>query len=112
VFAKSLTAAQGAVTRDATARYVYKRLFEWALQAANDSLASAAGADSLGALASTVGVLDIFGFENLGHNSFEQLCINYSAEVLHKVRSPCPCKCDRLLWDVQVWWERPVVYRY
>jgi myosin heavy subunit len=97
VFAKSLTAAQGAVTRDATARYVYKRLFEWALQAANDSLASAAGADSLGALASTVGVLDIFGFENLGHNSFEQLCINYSAEVLHKVE-PTTCSCDRLFW--------------
>lgn len=90
MFAKSLTASQGAVTRDATARYIYKRLFDWALQAANDSLTAAAvsaagGEAPLSSLASCVGILDIYGFENLGFNSFEQLCVNYSAEVLHKV---------------------------
>lgn len=84
---KALTATQASSTRDSIVRNIYKRVFEWALSKINTSLQPATDAVSpTSAVASCVGILDIFGFENLGVNSFEQLCINYSSEVMHKVR--------------------------
>ncbi|PAA83599.1 hypothetical protein BOX15_Mlig012024g2 [Macrostomum lignano] len=62
-------------------RAIYTKLFDWIIQRVNDSLASTGRPDP-GTRVRQIGVLDIFGFESLAINSFEQLCINLANEQL------------------------------
>ncbi|XP_054378073.1 myosin-IIIa isoform X2 [Pongo abelii] len=67
--------------RDAMAKTLYGRLFSWIVNCINsllkhDSSPSGDG-DEL-----SIGILDIFGFENFKKNSFEQLCINIANEQI------------------------------
>ncbi|XP_058477092.1 unconventional myosin-XV [Solea solea] len=62
-------------SRDAIAKALYAVLFDWLLEQINDWLSPAE-------MDSTVGILDIYGFEDLEVNSFEQLCINFANEKL------------------------------
>uniref|UniRef100_G3T3D7 non-specific serine/threonine protein kinase n=1 Tax=Loxodonta africana TaxID=9785 RepID=G3T3D7_LOXAF len=67
--------------RDAMAKALYGRLFSWIVNRINsllrhDTLRSGSG-DEL-----SIGILDIFGFENFKKNSFEQLCINIANEQI------------------------------
>ena len=67
--------------RDALAKVLYGRLFEWLVARIDESMSASGSA--AGGLA--IGVLDIFGFEVMEKvNSFEQLCINYANERLHQ----------------------------
>ncbi|KIY53045.1 hypothetical protein FISHEDRAFT_33985 [Fistulina hepatica ATCC 64428] len=77
--ATSLNASQAIVVRDGLAKFIYAALFEWLVDIVNQSL-SGAGKDAQ----SFIGVLDIYGFEHLQKNSFEQFCINYANEKLQQ----------------------------
>ncbi|GAB1606082.1 unconventional myosin-IXAa-like [Argonauta hians] len=67
-------------TRDALAKCLYGVLFDWIVLKVNHALlAKRHNSEHQG---NSIGVLDIFGFEDFYKNSFEQFCINYANEHL------------------------------
>lgn len=70
-----LDPAKACDQRDAYAKFIYGKLFDFIVYRVNNILFR-------GKMARNIGVLDIFGFEVFKSNSFEQLCINYCNERL------------------------------
>ncbi|XP_017773416.1 PREDICTED: unconventional myosin-XV [Nicrophorus vespilloides] len=72
-----LSIDQALDARDAFAKALYSALFNWLVTRVN-SIVQRGGLHD----AARISLLDIFGFENLSENSFEQLCINFASESL------------------------------
>ena len=68
--------------RDAFVKGVYGRMFIWIVDKINTAIFKAKPNPMH--YRKSIGLLDIFGFENFGKNSFEQLCINYANENLQQ----------------------------
>ncbi|KAK5213185.1 class II myosin [Exophiala xenobiotica] len=79
IYESPLNPVQAMAVRDALAKAVYFRLFDWIVARTNVSL------KAQGAVKNTIGILDIYGFEIFEKNSFEQLCINYVNEKLQQI---------------------------
>jgi myosin-5 len=67
-------------SRDALTKTVYGALFLWIVSEVNKSIIWSHENE----IKSSIGVLDIFGFECFNVNSFEQLCINFTNEALQQ----------------------------
>jgi myosin-5 len=78
-YVKKLTPVQASDARDALAKAIYGKIFDWIVSTINRSIKV-----ENGEVRATIGVLDIFGFECFTSNSFEQLCINYTNETLQQ----------------------------
>uniref|UniRef100_A0A8D1ZEA2 Unconventional myosin-Va n=1 Tax=Sus scrofa TaxID=9823 RepID=A0A8D1ZEA2_PIG len=77
-YIKPISKLQATNARDALAKHIYAKLFNWIVDHVNQALHSAVKQHSF------IGVLDIYGFETFEINSFEQFCINYANEKLQQ----------------------------
>ena len=63
---------------------LYDRLFTWIVAQVNSAI-DPSTSDAYVSNSTVIGVLDIYGFEIFGKNSFEQFCINYCNEKLQQL---------------------------
>ncbi|XP_046293807.1 unconventional myosin-Ig isoform X3 [Marmota monax] len=82
---KGHTVAEASYARDACAKAVYQRLFEWVVDRINGIMEARGRDPRRDGKDTVIGVLDIYGFEVFPVNSFEQFCINYCNEKLQQL---------------------------
>uniref|UniRef100_A0A8C6J889 Uncharacterized protein n=1 Tax=Melopsittacus undulatus TaxID=13146 RepID=A0A8C6J889_MELUD len=93
--------------RDAVAKAIYGRTFTWLVNKINGSLANKVGFWSS---KTVIGLLDIYGFEVLDTNSFEQFCINYCNEKLQQLLIEMTLKAEQEEYELEgIEWE-PIPY--
>ncbi|XP_070605585.1 unconventional myosin-VIIa isoform X3 [Erythrolamprus reginae] len=78
-----LSMEQAIDVRDAFVKGIYGRLFVWIVEKINAAIYRPPSHENKNVRRS-IGLLDIFGFENFTVNSFEQLCINFANENLQQ----------------------------
>ncbi|KAL4803036.1 P-loop containing nucleoside triphosphate hydrolase protein [Aspergillus unguis] len=104
VYEVPLNITQASAVRDALAKAIYFNLFDWIVERVNQSLTAR------GAIANSIGILDIYGFEIFEKNSFEQLCINYVNEKLQQIFIQLTLKAEQEEYDrEQITWT-PIKY--
>ncbi|KAJ6700754.1 MYOSIN [Salix koriyanagi] len=78
IITRTLDPENAVSSRDALAKTLYSRLFDWLVDKINVSIGQDSSSKSI------IGVLDIYGFESFKCNSFEQFCINFTNEKLQQ----------------------------
>ncbi|XP_071990047.1 unconventional myosin-VIIa isoform X6 [Engystomops pustulosus] len=78
-----LSMEQALDVRDAFVKGIYGRLFVWIVEKINAAIYRPLSNEPK-TVRRSIGLLDIFGFENFTVNSFEQLCINFANENLQQ----------------------------
>ncbi|XP_068083790.1 unconventional myosin-Ie [Anabrus simplex] len=74
----TLNVEQALYTRDALAKGVYARLFDYLVKRVNSAMETSIQGHN-------IGILDIYGFEIFERNGFEQFCINFVNEKLQQI---------------------------
>ncbi|XP_062337712.1 unconventional myosin-VIIb [Osmerus eperlanus] len=80
---KPLSSEQASDCRDAFVKAIYGKLFIWIVGKINNTIHKIPISGPK-YVRQSIGLLDIFGFENFDSNSFEQLCINFANEQLQQ----------------------------
>ena len=97
-----LSPAQSAASRDALCKFLYGDLFNWIVMKINQSMSPMGKRNE-----KFIGILDIFGFEIFKDNSFEQLCINFTNEMLQQQFNTNTFKIEQLLYKEEcIQWNK------
>lgn len=111
---KTLSVREARQATDTFARHLYAHLFERVLACTNQRLAGSSTNQEARswrpALASSISLLDIFGFEFFETNSFEQLCINYANEKLQDHFNESVFRLEQQLYKAEGLAWTPVHY--
>ncbi|KAF6779487.1 hypothetical protein AHF37_00786 [Paragonimus kellicotti] len=79
-YAITCNVSQAKEQRDCLVKALYSSLFEHLVHTVNERL----GSPAVDTRWTELSILDLFGFEQLTQNGFEQYCINYANERLHQ----------------------------
>ncbi len=102
---KQLDPEQAEDTRNAFAKYVYSGLFDWLVERVNRSLQSS-NETITNETVKSIGILDIYGFESLLNNGFEQLLINYANETLQTIFNQVIFEGEKSLYSAEgIQWD-------
>uniref|UniRef100_A0A8D0F934 Myosin IF n=1 Tax=Strix occidentalis caurina TaxID=311401 RepID=A0A8D0F934_STROC len=85
----TLNVEQAAYTRDALAKGLYTRVFDFLVESINRAMQKPHEEYS-------IGVLDIYGFEIFQKNGFEQFCINFVNEKLQQIFIELTLKAEQV----------------
>ncbi len=83
VFFVPLDACQSSDSLQGLIKHVYGQLFAWLVGKVNESH-EVGKHEKKEDVRNFIGILDVFGFEIMRQNSFEQLCINFANETLQQ----------------------------
>lgn len=100
---KGKTLIDATFGRDALAKALYSKLFDWIVSRVNKCFPFTRSE-------TFIGVLDIAGFEYFEHNSFEQFCINYCNEKLQQFFNVRVLKDEQELYVKESIKFKPVEY--
>ena len=95
---RPLNIAAAKIARDAIAKAIYRGLFDWIVHFFNSKLQQSIKPEELQSCSSII-LVDIFGFDSFAYNSMDQLCINYSNEVLQQLFNFNVFKRDIILYQ-------------
>ncbi|XP_051998770.1 unconventional myosin-X [Xyrauchen texanus] len=94
-----LTVEQAIDSRDSVAMALYSQCFSWIIARINQKIK---GKDNF----KSIGILDIFGFENFEVNRFEQFNINYANEKLQEYFNKHIFSLEQLEYNREgIYWE-------
>lgn len=109
-----LSKEEAAAARDATAKFIYEKMFDWIVQRINIAIGrgdaimngsnnstSSSSSSSSGVKIPSISILDIFGFEVFELNLFEQLCINFTNEKLQQFFNQHTFKKEEELYQAE-----------